>query len=165
MNFRQWALAATLGLSSIASAWAHDYTIGQIRVDHPWVRATAPGQANGAGYMEIKNSGANADRLLSVNSDAAARVELHTIETENGVARMRHVPDGIAVPANGEVKLAPGGYHVMFLNLKQPFSQDGEIPATLKFEKAGEVAVKFHVMPIGHMQKGEHDHSSHSMKH
>jgi copper(I)-binding protein len=165
MNFRQWALAATLGLTAVTSAWAHDYSVGQIRVDHPWVRATAPGQANGAGYMQIQNAAGTADRLLSVTSDVAARIELHTIETENGVARMRHVPDGIEVPAKGEVKLAPGGYHVMFLSLKQPFVQDTEIPATLKFEKAGEVAVKFHVMPIGHLHNGEHNHGSHSMKH
>lgn len=165
MNLRQLALAATLGLSTVASAWAHDYTAGDIKVDHPWVRATAPGQPHGAGYMTIQNQGDAADRLVSVSSDAAARVELHTIETENGVAKMRQMPDGIPVAAKGEVKLAPGGYHVMFLNLTQPFKQDEEIPATLTFEKAGEVAVTFQVMPIGHLKHGEHDHGSHSMKH
>lgn len=163
MKFRQWALVAALGLSSITSAWAHEYKVGQIEIDDVWVRASAPGQANGAGYMEIENDGKTVDRLVSVTSDAAERIELHTVETENGVARMRHVPAGIEVPAEGEVKLAPGGYHVMFMNLKQPFAEGSEVAATLKFEKAGEVPVKFKVKRIGHHSGG--DHGSHEMKH
>jgi len=150
MKIRQWALVAALGLCTATSAWAKDYKVGQVEVDDLWVRATAPGQANGAGYMEIDNDAKAPDRLVSVSSDAAERVELHTVQTENGVARMRHLPDGIPVPADGDVKLAPGGYHVMFMKLKQPFAEGAEVPATLKFEKAGEVAVKFKVQPIGH---------------
>lgn len=163
MKFRQWALVATLGLCSMTAAWAHDYKVGQIDIDDVWARASAPGQSNGAGYMSIDNDAKIADRLVSIRSDAAERVELHTIETENGVARMRHVPNGIEVPAEGELKLAPGGYHVMFMSLKQPFSEGSEIPATLKFEKAGEVAVKFQVKRIGHHSGA--DHGSHEMKH
>lgn len=150
MKLRQWTLMAALGLCAATSAWAVDYKVGQVEIDDAWVRATAPGQANGAGYMEIDNDAKTADRLVSVASDAAERVELHTVQTENGVARMRHLPDGIPVPADGDVKLAPGGYHIMFLKLKQPFAEGAEVPATLKFENAGEVAVKFKVMPIGH---------------
>ena len=70
--------------------------------------------------MEIDNKATAADRLLSVSSSAAERVELHTVETKDGVAKMRQVEGGIALPAGGEVKLAPGGYHVMFLKLKAP---------------------------------------------
>jgi len=164
MKFRQWALAVALGACAVTSAWAHDFKVGQIEIDDLWVRASAPGQSNGAGYLDIDNDGKTADRLLSVSSNVAERVELHTVQTENGVARMRHVPDGIEVPADGKVKLAPGGYHVMFMNLKQPFAEGTEVPATLKFEKAGDVAVKFEVKRIGH-QSGD-DHSSHmNMKH
>lgn len=165
MKFRQWALVAALGLCSAASAWAQDYKVGQIEVDDLWVRASAPGQANGAGYLDIDNDAATADRLVSVSSDAAERVELHTVQTENGVARMRHLPEGIEVPANGEVKLSPGGYHVMFLNLKQPFAEGTPVAATLKFEKAGEVAVKFEVKRIGHQPDGDHGGHHMDMKH
>ena len=94
------------------------------------VRASAPGQSNGAGYMEIDNKATAADRLLSVSSSAAERVELHTVETKDGVAKMRQVEGGIALPAGGEVKLAPGGYHVMFL-AESPFAEGAAVPATL----------------------------------
>lgn len=163
MKFRQWALIAALGLCSAGSAWAHDYKVGQIEVDDLWVRASAPGQSHGAGYLEIDNNAKTPDRLLSISSDSAERVELHTVQTENGVARMRHLPEGIEVPADGDVKLAPGGYHIMFMNLKQPFVAGAKVPATMKFEKAGEVAVTFEVKPIGY-QSGD-DHSHMHMKH
>lgn len=164
MKFRQWALVAALGMSAVGSAWAHDYEVGQIEVDDLWVRATTPNQPNGAGYMEIDNDANTADRLLSVSSDAAERVELHTVQTENGVAKMRHLPDGVEIPADGELKLAPGGHHVMFMKLKQPFTEGAEIPATLTFEKAGEVAVKFKVQPFGYRVNGGHE-ATHHMKH
>lgn len=163
MKCRQWALIAALGVCSITSAWAHDYKVEQVEIDDVWVRASAPGQTNGAGYMAIDNEAKTADRLLSVISDVADRVELHTVETDKGVARMRHVPAGIELPARGQVKLAPGGYHVMFMGLKQPFVEGAEVPATLKFEKAGEVAVKFQVKRIGHHPGA--DHGAHDMKH
>lgn len=161
MKIRHWAIVAALGLCSATAAWANDYKVGQIEIDDLWIRASAPGQVNGAGYMEIDNDAKTADRLVSVTSDAAERIELHTVETENGVARMKHLPEGIAVPADGEVELKPGGYHVMFMKLKQPFAEGTEVPATLKFENAGEVAVKFKVKPVGHhagMQHGAMKH-------
>jgi copper(I)-binding protein len=77
------------------------------------------------------------------------------------MARMRQVK-GVDVPAQGKAVLAPGGYHVMFIKLKGPLTEGAEVPAVLTFEKAGEVAVKFIVRPLGHQAGGMHEHG---MKH
>jgi copper(I)-binding protein len=124
---------------------ADDYRVGPIEIDDLWVRASAPGQVNGAGYMEIENEGALEDRLLSVTSNAAESVTIHAVRMENGVAKMRPLEGGLLLPAMSEVKLAPGGYHIMFEKLKAPFARDARVPAILKFERAGEVAVMFKV--------------------
>ncbi|TIX54312.1 MAG: copper chaperone PCu(A)C, partial [Mesorhizobium sp.] len=49
----------------------------------------------------------------------------------------------------GKVALAPGGYHLMFVGLKQQPKQGETFPATLIFEKAGTVTVDFAVEGIG----------------
>ena len=153
---------STLALSALLSLPAAVMAADAgISVQEPWVRASAPGQSNGAGYMTIGNGTARADTLLSVSSKAASRVEVHNVVTENGVARMVHV-EGVPVPAQGEAVLAPGGYHVMFLKLAEPFKAGTEIPATLRFEHAGDVPVVFKVEPIGHNPGGGHGgHAGH----
>ena len=141
-------LVATLTLSAATLAVAHaaDFKAGSLEINDLWVRGSVPGQTNGAGYMQINNPTGVSDRLLSAQSDASNRLELHTVITENGVAKMRQV-QGIDVPAKGSAKLAPGGFHLMFLQLTGPFKQGDSVPVVLKFEKAGEVRVNFTVKP------------------
>jgi copper(I)-binding protein len=119
----------------------------QLQIEKPWARATAPGAAVAGGYMLIRNRGA-ADRLVSASSPAAAKVELHVHINEGGVMKMREVP-GYDVPAKGSFELRPGGAHLMFMNIKQPFKEGEKVPVILKFEKAGEVRAEFHVGRLG----------------
>jgi copper(I)-binding protein len=116
----------------------------QVEVDKPWARATAPGAKVAAGYMVVRNKTASADRLVGASSPAAARVETHVTVRDGDVMRMREVK-GYDIPAGGSFELKPGGPHLMFVDIKQPFKEGERIPATLKFEKAGDVRVEFHV--------------------
>ena len=159
------ALAFTLvtGLMSFAMssvAMAADQVAGDLKLTAPWIRASVPGQVNGAGYVQINNQAAQADRLISATTNGVNRVELHTIINENGVAKMREVP-GIDVPASGVVKLMPGGFHIMFLGLSAPFKADTTVPVTLKFEKAGEVKVDFEIKPPTFNPGAMSGHDSH----
>lgn len=122
--------------------------LAQVQVEKPWARATAPGSKVAGGYMVIRNAGASADRLLSASSPAAAKVELHVHINEGGVMKMREVP-GFDVPAKGTFELKPGGPHLMFMDIKQPFKEGEKVPVKLKFEKAGEVSAEFHVGRLG----------------
>ena len=112
----------------------------------PWVRASAPGQKNGAGYVQIQNKSNQTDRLISATTENIGRVELHTIINENGVAKMRQV-QGIEVPAGSGATLAPGGFHIMFMGLTEPFKAGEVVPVTLRFEKAGEIKINFEIKP------------------
>jgi periplasmic copper chaperone A len=120
----------------------------QVTIEKPWARATAPGAKVAGGYMIIRNPGAVADRLVSVSSPAAAKVELHVTANDNGVMKMREVP-GYDVPARGAFELKPGGAHMMFMDIKRPFKEGEKVPVTLKFEKAGEVSAEFQVGGLG----------------
>ncbi|ARP88200.1 copper chaperone PCu(A)C [Bordetella genomosp. 9] len=147
MTFSRLALGAAV-LAFHGAVWAHDYTAGDIALDDLWVRATAPGQTAGGGYMTIQNQGKDGDQLIAVKSDAAASVSVHQTVTSNGVSTMREAEGGVPIPGHGKVVFAPGGYHIMFMKLKAPFKEGMEIPATLSFRHAGDVQVKFKVQPL-----------------
>ncbi|QWD63141.1 copper chaperone PCu(A)C [Polynucleobacter sp. MWH-UH25E] len=119
-----------------------------IKIEGAYTRATAPGQQVAGGFMKIDNKGNVADQLVSASSPAAGEVQLHEMAMEGNVMKMRQVKD-IAVPAGGSVELKPGGYHLMFLNLKGPFTAGQTVPVKLKFAKAGELEVKMPVNAMG----------------
>ncbi|MFN6954282.1 MAG: copper chaperone PCu(A)C [Acetobacteraceae bacterium] len=120
---------------------------GDIAIETPWTRA-AGANANGAGFMLLRNTGTVPDRLLSAASPAARVVELHTHIRDGEVMRMRPVPD-IPVPPGQAVRLQPGGLHVMLIGLTQPLERGQRIPLTLRFERGGEVTVMLEVQAAG----------------
>src|SRR6185312_11383626 len=101
------ALAAFLGA---APAAAHDVTVRQA-----WSRATPKAAKVAGGYLTIENRGVQPDRLLSASSGAAAKVEIHQMSMQDGIMTMRPLDDGLAIPPDATVTLAPGGDHFMFI--------------------------------------------------
>lgn len=155
-SLRTLALACGLALLS-GSAFAQGYKVGPLDVDHPWARATPKSAPVGGGFLTVTNTGATADRLVSVTAAVSDKVELHEMSMEGGIMKMRALDGGIAVPAGGKVELKPGGYHVMFIGLKGPFEAGKSFKGTLTFEKAGPVEVEFQVeamMPGGMNHSG-----------
>ena len=131
------------------AAFAHEFKAGDLEVVHPWSRATPTGAKVAGGYFTIINKGSSPDRLLSIVSDISEKAELHEMGVKDGVMTMRPVSGGLEIPAGGKVTLGPGSYHVMFMDLKQPPKEGEMFAATLTFEKAGTVTVKFAVQAIG----------------
>lgn len=104
-----------------------------VEVKDAWIRGTVSAQKATGAFMEI-TAKSNA-RLVSVESKIADSVEIHNMTMQNGVMRMFPV-DGIDVPAGKTVKLAPGGYHVMFFGLKEQMKPGAHVPLKLNFELA-----------------------------
>jgi copper(I)-binding protein len=155
-----FAAALTVCGSQIASA--HEFKAGDLEIDHPWSRAVPAGARVAGGYFTIVNHGRNADRLVSVSSDIAAKAGVHEMAVKDGVMTMRPVEGGLEIPAGGTVALKPGAYHLMFMDLKQHPKKGDNFKATLTFEKAGAVTVDFAVEGIGETgmkMKMDHDHA------
>ena len=102
-----------------------------VTVKESWVRGTTPAQKATGAFMEITSSEAAA--LLSASSPVAGVVEIHTMKMEDGVMKMRALPK-LDLPAGKAVKLAPGGNHVMLMDLKQQMKKGDVVPITLKIE-------------------------------
>lgn len=104
-----------------------------IKVEDAWIRATAPGQQVAGAYMLI-TSPVNAT-LMKVQSPAAGRMEIHLMRMNHGVMEMREVGT-LALPKGETVKLAPGGFHLMLFDLKQPFKEGETVPIKLIIQTA-----------------------------
>lgn len=105
----------------------------QLSVEDQYIRATPPNSTNSAAFMVIKNAHNKDIKLLAAGSEIAARVELHQHVMEEGLMKMRQVEE-IIIKAGGSVTLQPGGYHVMFLNLKQPLKEGQSVTLSLSFD-------------------------------
>ena len=148
MFVRRLAFAALL-IGLTAAAQAHDYKLGSLEIGHPWSRATPPTAQAAGGFLTITNKGTTPDRLIAVKGAASDKAEIHEMKMDGAVMRMREVEKGIEIPPGATVELKPGGYHIMFMGLKAPFTKDQRVPITLVFEKAGSIDVDLTVDALG----------------
>ncbi len=170
-----FAYSAPILVASATAQPSHDHVandqaagpvqFGALEITASFTRATLPNAPTGGGYMTIANHGREADRLLSATSPAASVVEIHRMSVENDVMRMQALPDGVEIPPGGTVTLAPGGLHLMFISLAQPFVEGETIPVTLTFEKAGTVDVELPVAGIAADAPTPAPHATHGVGH
>ncbi len=151
---RTLVMSALVALAACAPAGKGEPDISV----HGWARETAPGQSVAAAYLTIDNRGSGGDRLVEVSSPAARQSSLHSTVTENGIARMRAIDGGLAIPARGTIALEPGGDHVMLVGLGQPLVRGDSIALRLRFETSGERHVTVEVLEPG---AGPQPHQGH----
>ncbi|TPW27640.1 DUF1775 domain-containing protein [Martelella alba] len=140
-------------------AMSSDVKVGDLDLSDAFARATLPGAPVGGGFLTITNNGDTDDRLIAVSSDAAGVMQLHNMRMDGDVMKMYQMTDGIPVPAHETVTLAPGGLHVMFMDLHGPLVENSTVEVELTFEKAGKVIVPFAVKGVAAREAGM-DHGS-----
>lgn len=140
-----------------APAFAHDYVIGDLTIDHPWARPTVTTRQPGAAYFTIRNDGETDARLIEARPiDFAEVAELHTHINDDGVMRMRPVAGGVVIPAGETIRFEPGGLHVMLFGLEAPLTEGSPQSLTLVFEDLGEIDV---MLAVHHnVSAGGHHH-------
>lgn len=145
-------LCATL-VSAAVPALSHEHAAApaEVKTDalvitEGFTRATRPGAPVGGGFMTIANTSSVDDRLVAASSAVAGVMQIHEMAMADGMMKMRELPDGLPIPAGQTVTLKPGGYHVMFMDLKEPLVEGATVEVTLTFEKAGTVVVPLAVL-------------------
>jgi copper(I)-binding protein len=145
-----FALAATLAASSFA----------QVTVKEPWVRATVAAQKVTGAFMQLTS--AKDMKLVGVRSPIAGRAEIHQMDMEQDVMKMRAAPS-IALPAGKPVTLASGGAHVMLFDLTREVKAGETIPLTLLLEAPNgareQVEVKAEARPLATAHEHAHEHA------
>jgi periplasmic copper chaperone A len=118
----------------------HAAPSNELHIEQPWAAPTLAGVDVSAGYLVIDNETASDDRLLSATSPRAERVEIHDMTLDGAVMQMRPV-ERLTIPAGQTVTLAPGGMHLMFYGVAEPFAEGQNIPLQLTFGVAGTIDV------------------------
>ncbi len=114
-----------------------------LSVSDPWMRTIVLSRP-AAGYFTLSNETAQTVTLVGAASPACGALMLHRSLNENGQERMLMVKS-LAVPAHGEVKFAPGEYHLMCMSPSAELAPGHSIPVTLSFSDGGSLSVTFPV--------------------
>ena len=147
-RFRSTLVALVIaGLAGLAHA-GEVTTLGPLEIDTPWARASVGTARPGVAYVTIRNTGSEPDELVGIETPVAAHPEVHEMVKDGDVMKMRPAAP-IEIPPGGEVRLEPGGLHIMLMQLQEPLEEGGSIPLTLIFAEAGEVTVSAPVAAIG----------------
>ncbi|HEX4180820.1 MAG TPA: copper chaperone PCu(A)C [Caulobacteraceae bacterium] len=148
--FARVVAGAAVAMLCTAVASARDYDAGRLHIAHPWIRVAPPGAPTAAGYLTITNHGATPDRLLGGTAAGVGPIEVHEMSMTGQIMRMRPVTGGLLIAPGQTVALTPGGdRHLMLIGPKRPLKAGDQLPAILRFEKAGEVKVTFAVQDLG----------------
>jgi copper(I)-binding protein len=166
LRFPEWLLflaVAIVFVSALAACQSEAPEGPRVRVEEVWSRpAVAVGEVSGesssggvgmghgkagtgAVYMKLVNEGGEPDRLIGAQTDVAEVVEIHETRMEGDVMKMQMLPDGLEIPAEGQVLLEPGGYHVMLMGLKRDLTEGDRIAMVLQFEKSDPTTVEAEV--------------------
>ena len=130
---------------------AHDYYLGQLTIDHPYIEKPMPGMDSASGYLVLKNKGNKSDFLVSIETLFSKTIELHKMSMVNDVMKMTKIYGGLEIPPGEEIILKPGGYHIMFKKINKDLTVGEKLKAILKFKNTGKIIVNFEVE--------EHKHS------
>jgi periplasmic copper chaperone A len=138
---RAVASALALALSLAACGSGGSSAAAGPSVTDAWAR---PAAANGqsAAYLTITNPSGSDDTLIAATSPAAGMVGLHETATDATGLTSMHALVQCAIPARGSVRLAPGGMHIMLMDLRRDLIVGSSIELDLVFEHAGTIVVK-----------------------
>ncbi len=131
---------ADMGTENGEGVEAHDF----------WARAALK-DGNSAAYMLLHNHSTEDDALIGASSDVATAVEVHLSKMKDDGTMEMIKQESVALPADGEVELKPGSYHIMLIGLVKDLNVGDEITVTLDFENAEDVTLTIPVMEAADM--------------
>jgi periplasmic copper chaperone A len=147
-------ISILIGFSTIALA--NGIKFKQLEIEDAWIKETPPNHPMTGGYLKIENDGNTADVLIGISANFAMKSEIHEMKMEGDVMKMRPLENGLVIPADGEVYLKPGGYHLMFMKLNQQMIPMDVHQVTLTFKNSGSITIPMTVHKMSHGMKHSH---------
>jgi len=115
-----------------------DAPVPRVDVQHSWARIADSGGISGV-YMEIVNNDTVPITLVGVTTTDAGAAEVHETTQRDDMAIMTARP-GLRIPVGEVAKMAPGGVHVMLIDLRRTLSVGDSVRLRLQFSDSTSVA-------------------------
>ena len=164
MSLIQKIMATVVAVSAVwaPQVQAHPEA-AHVQAQHAWARASVQGQQATGAFVQL--TAQEPLQLVGVQTPAAALAEVHEMRMDGDVMRMRPIAS-LDLPKGQMVELKPGGYHLMFQQLKAPLQAGTQVPVTLVFQDAQGAISRLHLeVPVhraapkgGHVQDAAHGH-------
>ena len=141
-----FALAAAVAIGFVSPGLAHQETVGNLKIGHPWVRE-APAGAPGtySCIIEIENDGNEPETLLGATIDGAGTGTIYQIFEKDGKFTSKPVEHGLLIKPHGSIELTPTTYQIRFGKVTKALTVDSMVDGTLVFEKLHSVPIHFMV--------------------
>jgi len=133
------------GLEIVAAGllFAAPACAAEVQIGDAWIRAL-PAPSPSGGYFTMRNTGRNDITLTGAKSPACGMLMLHRSKETGGMSTMEDV-SGVPVPAGGEIRFAPGGFHLMCMGPTAAVKPGGSIAVTFEFSDRSEATANFAV--------------------
>ena len=109
-----------------------------------WIRLTPPVATNSAAYFTLQNNTELPVTVIEVSTAIAEKAAMHDVEIKNSMVRMVHLPK-LTIPAGGKVVFAPGGKHLMLINLTKKIEPNQEVIVIFKLDNGDKISSKMQV--------------------
>lgn len=146
----------SVGLLLSPGAFAHEYTEGTVKIEHPRAAPSPAGAKTGAVYMQIVNTGKEPLEIKNLSTPIAEKVEVHSMTMTDGIMRMRPIALPITIAPGDTLKLTVDR-HVMLIGLKKPLIEEEMVPFTIDFANGKSMNVDLYV----EAEEGDEDHEGH----
>jgi copper(I)-binding protein len=124
-------------VSCLPRARACEFFGANLRITHPWTRATAAGASTAIVSMKFDEV-TQADRLIGIETPVAAGAEMGGLQIDGKEL-------SFALAAGQNYELSETGSFVRLLGLKHPLALGRSYPLTLVFEHSGRIAAELSV--------------------
>ena len=113
-------------------------TSSQLTVQDAWAKTADGGMT--AVFGQLRNTGGSPVTVSSATTSASPRTELHETVMVGGTMQMQPKKGGFVIPAGATFPLAPGGNHIMVMDLKTPIRPGDKVNVKLTLADGSTVA-------------------------
>lgn len=108
-------------------------SIPSLIIKDAWIREAPPSAKVQAAYLRAINTGHQPVTIISISSPAFNSIESHRTTTIDGIVRMEMINE-ITIAPTSEVRLEPGGMHLMLFKPTRILLDGDEVELSFKLD-------------------------------